>query len=80
MHASSCRNLVTLVIGFSGTVLYAEETWQVKPSGFTSGLWSVANASAQRGAAGEQGAILIPLDHSAWIPRRTGVTRTNSVG
>ena len=79
MHVPSCRNLFDLVVGSYGTVLHAQETWQVKPSGVTSRLWSVAKASTQRGAAGEQGAILTPLNHTAWIPRRTGVTRINAV-
>ncbi len=58
MHVQFCGRLVVLLIGLIGTVLHAQETWQVRPSGATNNLWSVTYAANQWVAVGEQGTIL----------------------
>ena len=54
------------MIGFIGVVLHAQETWQVRPSGVTNNLWSVAYAANQWVTVGEQGTILTSPEGLSW--------------
>ena len=72
MHHPICRSLLALFLGFIGTVLHAQETWQVRPSGVTNNLWSVAYATNQWVAVGEQGTILTSPDGISWTKRPSG--------
>ncbi|MFM9954303.1 MAG: immunoglobulin domain-containing protein [Opitutaceae bacterium] len=53
-------------------MLHAQETWQVRPSGVTNNLWSVAYATNQWVAVGEQGTILTSPDGISWTKRPSG--------
>ena len=51
---------------------HAQDFWQLRTSGVTNNLWSVAFAANQWVAVGEQGTILTSPDGSAWTPRTSG--------
>lgn len=50
----------------------AQDLWQVRNSGVTVPLWSVAYGAGQWVAVGEQGTILTSPDGSTWTPRPSG--------
>ena len=72
MNLPFFRGLLALFLGFIGTVLHAQETWQVRPSGITNNLWSVTYAANQWVAVGEQGTIVTLSAGLSWTRRTMG--------